>query len=108
MNNSQYNEKYSLAKRKVDKLKGFYWHLLIYLVMNTVIVFLSGKYIEEAGGDFWEFGTFATAIFWGIGLVIHGLSVLSPLSRFEKSWEERKIREFMEKEEKEYQRSKSQ
>ena len=107
MDNSKYNEKYSRAKQKVDRLKGFYWHLLIYLIMNTIIVIVSGKFIVEAGGSFWNFGTFSTAFFWGIGLIIHALSVLSPLSRFGRSWEERKIKELMEKDKNEYQRSKS-
>ena len=47
---------------------------------------------------FWSWNTFSTALFWGIGLMAHGLSVFSRNMFFGSQWEERKIREFMEKE----------
>jgi hypothetical protein len=38
-----------------------------------------------------------TAIFWGIGLLAHGISVFSPNVFFGKDWEEKIIRELMDK-----------
>ena len=42
-------------------------------------------------------GLVAILFFWGIGLVAHGLSVFVPQFVLGKDWEERKIRELMEK-----------
>ena len=42
---------------------------------------------------------FTTPFFWGIGLLFHGLNVFKHNFHFFKDWEERKIKEFMEKEE---------
>jgi hypothetical protein len=39
-----------------------------------------------------------TAFFWGIGLVAHGFSVFVPQWFLGNDWEERKIKEIMEKE----------
>ncbi|MCF6296344.1 MAG: 2TM domain-containing protein, partial [Flavobacteriaceae bacterium] len=47
--------------------------------------------------SFWQLKTFATAIFWGIGLTFHFFGVFGPDLLFGKGWEERKIDEFMNK-----------
>jgi hypothetical protein len=39
-----------------------------------------------------------TAFFWGIGLLAHGLSVFVPNWIMGQNWEDRKIKEFIEKE----------
>lgn len=85
---------YLRAKQKVKKILGFYWHLASYIVVNVFIIIL----IVSNGGEFFNFGTFATPLFWGIGLLFHFLSVYGPDFLFGKQWEERKIKEFMEKE----------
>jgi len=46
---------------------------------------------------FWSWQTFSTALFWGIGLVAHGLSVFGKNLFFSSNWEEKKIQEFMDK-----------
>ncbi len=91
----QKEEAYLRAKKKLDKLKGFYWHLASYVVVNIflIVVIAIGN-----NGNIWHFGTFATAFFWGIGLVFHFLSVFGPAFFFGKNWEDRKIKEFMDKE----------
>ncbi len=97
MSQEQFNkeEAYLRAKKKLDKLKGFYWHLASYVVVNLflIIVIVIGN-----DGNIWNFETFATAFFWGIGLVFHFLSVFGPAFFFGQNWEERKIKEFMDKE----------
>ena len=45
----------------------------------------------------WHFGNFAVWFFWGIGLVGHWLGVFGKNIVFSKHWEERKIKEFMDK-----------
>lgn len=88
--------RYEIARKRVKKIKGFYTHLAIYICVNILIVFIniSNLKVEES---YFQPENFATAFFWGIGLVAHGLSVFGVESFFGKNWEERKIKEMMEK-----------
>jgi uncharacterized membrane protein len=86
------DESYERAKKRVEELKGFYGHLIAYIVVN---VFLAIVNLLTTPGFWWFlFVTF----FWGIGLVAHGLSVFTKRGIFSKDWEDRKINEYMEKE----------
>lgn len=87
---------YLRAKKKLEKLVGFYWHLAVYIVVNMFIIIMV-VVNTDPGESIWQFGTFATAFFWGIGLLFHFLGVFGPGFLFGKNWEERKIKEFMEK-----------
>ena len=87
-------EAYLRAQKKVKALVGFYWHLAWYIIVNIVIILL----VVTNGGRLFSFGTFATAIFWGIGLFFHFLGVFGPDFMFGKNWEKKKIEQFMEKE----------
>jgi hypothetical protein len=49
---------------------------------------------------------FTTPFFWGIGLLFHGLYVFQFKAGFFKKWEERKIREFMERDSEEMEKFK--
>lgn len=93
---------YLRAKKKLEKIVGFYWHLAAYVVVN---IFLITMIIINSDPDesIWNFGTFATAFFWGIGLVFHFLGVFGPNFLFGKNWEERKIKEFMDKDKQDWQ-----
>lgn len=89
------DESYQMAYKRVKRIKGFYVHLLIYILVNTFII--CGNYYENSHSFFnWE--TYSTALFWGIGLVAHGLSVFGRNIFFSHDWEEKKIQEFMKKE----------
>jgi hypothetical protein len=94
----QKEQAYARAKKRVKELKGFYWHAFWYIVVNIFIVYI----IVSNGGEFWHFGTFSTPIFWGIGLGFHALGVFGKYLIFSKSWEERKIREYMDKDKKQW------
>ena len=78
--------KYQEALKRVKKIKGFYSHLLVYLVVNTMLVVLQYNNLD-AGENFWSTGVLA-----------HALSVFIPTILVGKNWEERKIKELMEKE----------
>ncbi|MFH4967256.1 2TM domain-containing protein [Gaetbulibacter sp. M240] len=96
---SQYKneEAYYRAQKRVKEIKGFYWHLFWYLVINIFLIYV---FTRESGELFWSFSTFSTAIFWGIGISFHALRVFGKNVFFSKSWEQRKMKEFMEKERK--------
>lgn len=87
---------YLRAQKRLKELKGFYGHAFWYVVVNLFIIIMIAF---NSRGDIWHFGTFSTAFFWGIGLAFHALSVFGKNFFFSKSWEDKKIREYLEKEE---------
>ncbi|MBC7642519.1 MAG: 2TM domain-containing protein [Flavobacterium sp.] len=94
------SEKYQYAKNRVKKIKGFYIHFTIYMIINSMII-LGIIYDQDFNNlNFWSFETFSTALFWGIGLFSHGISVFGKDLIFNKNWEQKKIQEFMAKENK--------
>jgi hypothetical protein len=95
--NTQDEIKYQEALKRVKKIKGFYTHAIVYIFVNIMIVFLNVKNLDP-GETYFQFKNFMTAFFWGIGLVAHGLTVFVPNWIMGQNWEERKIKEFMEKE----------
>lgn len=82
---------YERAKKRVKRIKGFYIHVLVYVLVNVMILVL--KYLKHGKIEFHDWGIGL----WGIGLIIHGLSVFLPNFILGSNWEERKIREIMEK-----------
>lgn len=89
--------KYHNALKRVKKIKGFYTHLIVFVVINCVIIFLKAR---KHNTDFFSSENFSVTIFWGIGLVSHALSVFLPNFILGANWEERKINEIIEKEKK--------
>ena len=89
-------EAYLRAKKKLDKLKGFYWHLASYLAVNIFLIVTLWTHLD-ADNTIWRFSTFTTAFFWGIGLLFHFLGVFGPDLLFEKNWEDRKMKKYMDK-----------
>ncbi|TYA53896.1 2TM domain-containing protein [Formosa maritima] len=89
------------VRKRVKKIKGFYSHLLVYIVINIMIVIINIQDLEP-GESYFQFKNFFTLFFWGIGLLVHGLSVFLPDFIFSKNWEERKIKELMEKDRKQW------
>ena len=92
--NTTENQKLLDAQKKVKRIKGFYIHALVYVCVNLLIIFGN---MYESGTNFFFYDTFATAFFWGIGLLAHGLSVFGADWIFGNGWEERKIQEYLRK-----------
>ncbi|MDP5092585.1 MAG: 2TM domain-containing protein [Polaribacter sp.] len=101
--NFKTEQSYIRAKKRVKEIKGFYTHLVVFIVIN---LFISGTAIYgnlRSGDSLVEaisgFGVYSTFLFWGIGMFFHWLSVFGFKSiGFGRDWEERKIKEYMEKE----------
>lgn len=98
---SNYEEQKRLdrAKKRVKKIKGFYSHALVYVVINLMIVIINVQDLEP-GESYFQYKNFFTLFFWGIGLAVHGLSVFLPDFILGQNWEERKIKEIMERDKK--------
>lgn len=89
-------EKLHRATKRVKAIAGFYRHLMVYIVVNIALIAMA-YFSHDHKGDFWEFNTFSVAFYWGIGLLFHALGVFSKNVFFGNDWEERKIREYMDK-----------
>lgn len=96
-NQIQKDARYYAAQKKVNSIKGFYVHLTVYVFVNIV---LSIQIYLNTQNEFWRWESFSAALFWGIGILAHGTSVFGSNLLFGKDWEERKIKELMEKEKK--------
>lgn len=90
-------ERYARAAKKVKRIKGFYSHLVVYLVINLMIVVINIQNLKE-GESYFQWHNFSTLIFWGFGLLAHGMSIFMPNIILGKNWEDQKIKEYMEKE----------
>jgi hypothetical protein len=84
------DENYLRAKKRVENLKAFYIHLTVYILVNLMLFFIN---ISSDSSKLWFLYPLGG---WGIGIVIHGLTTF-PFGIFGKEWEERKIKEYMEK-----------
>lgn len=90
-----YNEMesaYLKAQKKVDDLKGFYGNLMSYIIVITGLAVLNLVTYPKYLWFLWP------ALGWGIGLIFHAMSVFNAVPFFGREWEERKIREIMDKE----------
>jgi hypothetical protein len=88
-NKYQAEDRYYVAKKKVNEIKGFYGNLTSYILVNVILLVINLVTSPEYLWFFWPlFG-------WGIGVLIHGMSVFQWLPFFGKEWEEKKIKEFM-------------
>jgi len=104
MNYSDKERKYLKAKERVEKLRKFYKHLVVYIVVNGAIYTLKiirnlrrGESLEEAIFDFSISGIW---LIWGIVLAIHAFTVFGLPSILGNNWEEEKIKKFMEEDKK--------
>ncbi len=97
---------YKEAKKRLNEERAFYMHAVVYVIMNLVIAFFKIKVGEYANSEeynnwlFWNI--IATPLFWGIGLLGHGIWTFKGRKWFDKSiygekWEKRKIEEIMKK-----------
>ena len=85
------DEKLKRAKNKVQELKGFYSHLLTYLVINVVMIIIN---LVTNPNHLWFYWV---TVFWGIGLIFHALSVFGKHRILGDEWEEKKIKEYIDK-----------
>ncbi len=91
--NTNNNTKYLRAKERVGELKKFYGHLTSYTLVMIGLGALN--YLVDG----WRYMWFLWAAFgWGIGLAAHAIGTFNLNPFFGKNWEQRKIKEIMQKE----------
>ena len=87
------DERYEEAKRRVKELKDFYRNLMTYIAVNILLIVINLITNPHRLWFFW------VTIFWGIAIVLHGVKVFILKGKFlGQEWEEKKIKEIMEKE----------
>ena len=85
-------DRYYDAQKKVKKIKEFYEHLTVYLLVNPIVIVVN---VMTSPGYLWFIWCLMG---WGMAVILHGLKVFSFPPFFNKKWEEKKIREILEKE----------
>jgi len=82
------NKAYFRAKKRVEELKGFYGNVISYCCVIPFLIFINLRY--SPGFQWFWF----SALGWGFGVIMHAFKVFG----YSSDWEERKIREILEKE----------
>ncbi|MDY0779228.1 2TM domain-containing protein [Tenacibaculum sp. IB213877] len=85
------NNSYVKAVERVQKIKEFYQNLTSYVIFIPLLIFINLKFSPQFHW-FW----FPVAG-WGIGVIFHGLEAFGYNLFLGKDWEERKIKEMMNK-----------
>ncbi|UII75436.1 2TM domain-containing protein [Flagellimonas sp. HMM57] len=94
MENLSKENKYVKARERVIQLKKFYANLWTYIIVISALALIN--YLTNGFSYAW----FLWAAFgWGIGVFFHAIGTFDLNPFFGKNWEERKIRQFMQKEE---------
>ena len=88
------------AKKRMEELKGFYIHAVVFTVINLFILINVFVQVNYNGEAFWRFQHFFTFVFWGIGLLFHAAKVFRFNPLFGKNWEKRQIERLMDEERK--------
>jgi hypothetical protein len=84
------DHKYQNAKKRVKELKGFYVHLGVYVLVNSLLFLINITTSPDTLWFYWPlFG-------WGIGIVMHAVYVFGFGHWLGPDWEGKKIKEIME------------
>ncbi|MBE9489678.1 MAG: histidine kinase, partial [Bacteroidetes bacterium] len=86
---------YVRARKHVEELKEFYYSLISYCIVIPFLIFIWFRFTPHTIQWFW-FPIFG----WGIGLLFQAYKVFVDNGVLGRSWEKRKIDEFMQEEEK--------
>ncbi len=101
------NAKMRRARKRVEDLKGFYGHVLVYSIVNFVLFLVRGNvldYYQNNNPDknfveWIDWNILIVPVLWGIGLLFHAAKVYQYKFRFIRKWEERQIDKILKKEE---------
>ena len=95
MSDLEKENKYLRAKHKVSNIKKFYASLLSYVVFISLLAALN-YYTNEWSNPWFLWAAFG----WGIAIVIQAFKAFEWLPFMGKNWEEKKIKEYMDKDDK--------
>src|SRR5215475_3187763 len=84
-------DRYERARRRVREIRAFYLHCAVFVTVNFILHVINFAVASRVYWAFWPL------IGWGIGLLAHGLATYRWMPFVGREWEERKIRELMDK-----------
>lgn len=91
--NTKEEDKIARAKKRLEEIKGFYSHLIIFLLVNGLLVIVNALSTPDHWWFYW------VTIFWGFGLLMHALDVyIFKGSVFGRRWERRKMKKLLDEE----------
>ncbi len=79
-------EIYKIARKRVEEKKGFFTHLIVYIVVNAMLVLIWALTDTENTGTPWFVWPLSG---WGIGLIFHFLGAF--VFNRSTAWEGREI-----------------
>ncbi len=85
-------DRYLKAQKKVEDLKVFYGNLTSFILINTGLIILN---LVTSPRYLWFF---YPLLGWGFGVLLHAMSVFNYMPFLNRDWEEKKIKELMNKE----------
>ena len=98
--------KYHRAEQKVQALKGFFRHILVFV--SFTLCFLAGRFYflpmlglipqDDDNLNWLDWNTYLLPGLWAVVVVIHGLWAYNFRFNSIKNWEQRKLIEFLEQE----------
>lgn len=93
-NPDRFNEErlYQKAKKRAQAIRSFYINLTLYCIVIPILIFINLTFTPEI---YWFI---FSMLGWGIGLLFHAMEAFSWNPFLGKDWEERKIKEILEKE----------
>lgn len=100
-------QKYDRAKKRVKEIRDFYNHLKVFVII--MILLLIGRFYALTQLGFgWEgenfenwldWNTYLFPAIWALVILFHGIKTYNP--RILRGWEEKKIKQYMDKEDQE-------
>jgi hypothetical protein len=78
-----------IATQRVQAKKGFYIHLTVYILVNLMLIAI--WYFTGARHYFWPMWVL---LFWGIGLIVNGVTVFAIRDM---GWEKREVEKEIER-----------
>lgn len=94
--NTHETSKYIRAVEQVEEIKAFYSGLIAYCIVIPMLIYINLKFVPQFHW-FWF-----PMLGWGIGMVFQGFKAFSYNPILGRGWEERKIKELMDNDKKQY------
>lgn len=103
MKNNTNNTTYKEAEKNVKRMKNFYNHLQIFVIMmfvlllfsDMIISFFEARITNPNSLNWIRANIWVNAVLWFFGLIIHGIYVFKFKANFIDKWEQKKIEELM-------------
>lgn len=83
------DKNYQKARKRVKEIRGFYIHLVMYVLINSLLFLIN---ITTSPGVLWFYWPL---LGWGIGIFVHAFYVFGFGRWLGPEWEEKKIKEIM-------------